>query len=293
MGLSTRRYVREKYLFNFGLTEYVATGRIIALTSGYREKNEMGMFYYGAQFSTGKYRPWGYFSYNLELGSFMHEGQAEEGVLRVGLDYFTELVEWGPWKLRQFVKPGLTIGFNRYGYNRLTLSDDYGMDVFDSPIIEGNSRLLLTTQTQTYAPWDFIGFHFGPYLNLSLGVIGDAGHGLQSGRLYSKIGLGVLIKNDNLAMNTFQLSLAYYPVIPGLDNNQLKFNRFKVLILACLILKLGSRGRWGVGRGRVRRVDGVDWVGWVKRRERERGVGRVDWVGRVDGVERVGRVGGV
>jgi hypothetical protein len=36
--------------------------------------------------------------------------------------------------------------------------------------------------------------------------------------------LGVLIKNDNLVMNTFQLSVAFYPVIPGKGNNILKFN---------------------------------------------------------------------
>jgi hypothetical protein len=224
LGISTRIYVKEHYLFNFGLTEYVATGRIINLTSGFRQKNNTGMLYYGARYSSGKYYPWGYFSPNLELGTFIHKSKTQEGVLSLELDYFTKLMELGRWKLRQFVKPSLIIGFNRYSYDRLNLKKEYGLERFNMPLRSGNSRLLFTSQTQTYAPWDFIGFHFGPYLTLSLGILGDAKEGLQAGRLHSKIALGVLIKNDNLAMNTFQLSVAYYPVIPGMENNQLKFN---------------------------------------------------------------------
>ena len=243
VGISTRLYVQEKFLFNFGLTEYVSTGRIVSLTSGYRIKNGSGMFYHGARYATGKYYPWGYFSANAELGAFIQETEATEGVLSVGLDYFTRLVELGSWKVRQFVKPNLTIGINRYGYDRLTLNEEYGLDVLDSPVLDGNSRILIMTQTQTYAPWDFIGFHFGPYLNLSLGILGDAKEGIQAGRFYSKIGLGVLIKNDNLAMNTFQLSVAYYPVIPGMENNLLKFNPFHSFDFGLPDFEIGKPGK--------------------------------------------------
>jgi hypothetical protein len=243
VGISTRLYVREQYLFNFGLTEYVSTGRIMSLTSGYRLKNGSGMFYHGARYAYGKYYPWGYFSANAELGAFIKDKEATEGVLSVGLDYFTRLVEIGSWKIRQFVKPTLTIGINRYGYDRLVINEEYGLDILNSPILEGNSRLLIMTQTQTYAPWDFIGFHFGPYLNLTLGILGDAKDGIQEGRIYSKIGLGVLIKNDNLAMNTFQLSVAYYPVIPGMENNLLKFNPFQSFDFGLPDFEIGKPGK--------------------------------------------------
>jgi len=39
--------------------------------------------------------------------------------------------------------------------------------------------------------------------------------------------LGVLIKNDYLVINTFQLSIAFYPTIPGLGSDILKTNSFK------------------------------------------------------------------
>jgi hypothetical protein len=82
-------------------------------------------------------------------------------------------------------------------------------------------------QTQSYAPWNFIGFRFGPYLTFSLGKLGDAATGFRNSRMYSQIGLGVLIKNDHLVINTFQVSFAFYPVIPGIGQNVFRANSFR------------------------------------------------------------------
>jgi hypothetical protein len=44
--------------------------------------------------------------------------------------------------------------------------------------------------------------------------------------VYSKIGIGVLIKNENLVFNTFQISLSLYPIIPDVGKNIFKMNSF-------------------------------------------------------------------
>jgi hypothetical protein len=93
--------------------------------------------------------------------------------------------------------------------------------------LSGTSRLLLTLQTQSYAPWNFIGFRFGPFLNFTLGMLGNEANGFRNSKVYSQIGFGVLIKNLHLVMNTFQLSIAFYPSIPGMGNNVFKTNTFK------------------------------------------------------------------
>ena len=49
----------------------------------------------------------------------------------------------------------------------------------------------------------------------------------KNSRLYSQIGLGLLIKNDNLVFNTFQFSVAFYPLIPGDQYNVFKVNSIK------------------------------------------------------------------
>jgi hypothetical protein len=226
IGISARRYVLDKYIFNFGLTEDVPIGKVYNLTAGYQEKNNIGRFYLGARVSLGYYYPWGYLTSDFEYGTFFHGSHAEQGILTAGVNYFTGLLEIGKWKLRQFVKAQINIGINRLPSDSITLNDGYGIDGFNSPTLAGPSRLLLRLQTQTYAPWNLIGFRFGPYLVFSLGMVGDETRGFKNSTMYSQIGLGVLIKNDYLIFGTFEFSIAFYPLIPGRGSDIFKFNAF-------------------------------------------------------------------
>jgi len=101
------------------------------------------------------------------------------------------------------------------------------LDGFKNTGLSGSSRLILSVQTQSYCPWDFVGFRFGPYLNASVGMLGTETNGFRNSSAYSQIGLGVLIKNENLIINTFQVSIAFYPIIPGSGKNIFKFNTFR------------------------------------------------------------------
>ncbi len=225
-GISSRQYVQDKYIFKFGLTEDVPVGRVMSITGGYQQKNNFGRYYLKARWSSGNYHSWGYLSSHLEVGTFIHRSSTQQGVIDAGGHYFTNLTDLGTWKIRQFIKPRATFGIRRTDYDQLSINDGYGIPGFYSPELAGNSRLLLTTQTQTYAPWDFIGFHFGPYLTFAMGMLGDRETGFRNSRLYSQFGLGVLIKNDNLVMNAFQVSLSFYPMMHDKGNNIFLFNAF-------------------------------------------------------------------
>jgi hypothetical protein len=227
IGISTRKYVQDKFIFNYGITEDVPIGKVYSLTAGYQVKNNIGRLYLGARISLGNYYPWGYFSSNFEYGSYYRASHTEQGIFSVSVIYFTGLVEIGKWKFRQFVTPRLNIGINRFPSDSLTLNEGYGLDGFNSSALSGTDRLLFTLQTQSYSPWNFIGFRFGPYIVYSLGMLGDAVTGFKNSKVYSQMGLGVLIKNENLIINTFQISIAFYPVIPGVGQDIFKMNSFK------------------------------------------------------------------
>jgi len=241
-GISTRQYVQDKYIFKFGITEDVPIGRVLSLTGGFQEKNNDNRIYLGARVSVGNYFRWGYLSSNFEYGTFFRASHFEEGVYTASVNYFTGLIELGKWKFRQFVKPAVTIGFNRFASDSLTLNDGYGLDGFHSTELQGTSRLLLTLQTQAYAPWNFIGFRFGPFLSYSLGMLGDEVHGFKNSKVYSKIGVGVLIKNENLVFNTFQITLSFYPIIPGIGGNIFKMNSFSTADFGFRDFEIGKPG---------------------------------------------------
>ncbi len=226
IGVSTRKYVQDRYIFKFGMPEDVPVGKVFNLTGGYQEKNGIGRMYLGTRVSMGHYYPWGYLSSNLEFGTFIHASKVEEGVFTAGLNYFTGIIEVGKWKFRQFAKPQFTMGINRFSSDSLTLNEGYGIHGFNTTDLKGSSRLLLTLQTQSYAPWNFIGFRFGPYVNCTLGMLGDDETGFKKSRVYTQIGIGVLIKNESLVLNTFQVSISFYPQIPGVGQNVFRINSF-------------------------------------------------------------------
>jgi len=227
IGISTRKYVQDKYVFQYGITEDVPIGKVYGLTAGYQLKNGLNRLFLGARFSVGNYYSWGYLSSNLEYESFFLASIAQEGIFTANINYFTGLFEIGKWKFRQFIKPELTLGINRLSIDSLTLNDGYGLGGFKSTNLSGNSRFLLSIQTQAYSPLNLFGFRFGPFLTYTLGVLGHPETGFKNQRIFSQIGLGLLIKNENLIMNTFQFSFSFYPLMPGNGNNVFKTNSFK------------------------------------------------------------------
>ena len=79
----------------------------------------------------------------------------------------------------------------------------------------------------TQQMFSVLGFRFGPYLIYSAGILGAQSNGFNNSRIYSQIGIGVLMLNEKLVFNTFQISIAFYPLIPGNGRDVFKVNTFK------------------------------------------------------------------
>lgn len=223
IGVSGRKYVQQNYVYRTGTPEDVPVGIAYGAVIGYQIKNNW-RWYWGLRHSWGNIYNWGYLGTNLEYGTFVNKGYKTQQVYTASINYFTPLFTIGNWKFRQFVRPELTVGLRRSAYDYLTLNDGYGLNGFNSDVLAGTSRFLLSLQTQSYAPWNVLGFRFGPYLNLSLGMLGNESSGFSKSRLYPQLGFGVLIRNDYLVVRYFQLSFAYYPSIPGKGENIFKLN---------------------------------------------------------------------
>lgn len=240
LGISARKYVQDKYVFGFGVVEDIPVGRLYNLTGGYQVKNGLGRYYLGARISYGNYQSWGYWSANYEYGTFFNGSRTEQGEINVGINYFTNLINVGRWKFRQFAKPQLTFGIDRFPYDSLTLNKGFGIEGFNSRALRGTKRMVLTLQTQSYAPWNLLGFSLGPYLIYSLGVLGGVNTGFSNSKVYSQFGLGVLIKNERFVFDTFQLSLSFYPLIPGKGRDVIKINSFKTTDIGFRDFEIGK-----------------------------------------------------
>lgn len=229
IGINTQKFSEDKYLFNFGIIEDVPYGQVYALTGGFQDKNNNRRTYFGGRFAYGTYLPIGYAGINIELGSFFNGGNSQETTLRIEGNYFTNLLSIGSWRVRQFIKPTFVMGNHRAPIisDRVTIPEKNGISGFDNPLINGTKKLFTTFQTQTYVPGNWHGFHFSPFFNMTLGMLGDETNKILNDKLYSIFSLGVLINNDYLVFNSFQISFSFYPSIPFQGTNVFKTNTFK------------------------------------------------------------------
>lgn len=229
IGLASINYVQDRYIFYYDMIEDIAVGKTFMITGGFQQKNNNVRPYFAAQFALGKYTTHGYFGGEFQLGSFMNNKKFEEGVFRIEGLYFSKLYHLGKWRFRHFFNPEIVIGLNRWNYamDKISLNGSYGIDGFDSYELRGTKKVLLNFQVQSYAPYEVLGFRFSPFLSTSLGFMGDNDNTFVKKDMYSKIGLGVVISNDYLVFSNFQLSVAFYPRIPGNGHNILKTNNLR------------------------------------------------------------------
>lgn len=245
IGITSRQYIDDRYIFQDGITEDVPVGLLYAATGGVQRKNKLSRLYLGTRASYGNYFKYGFISLNFEMGSFFNHSKTEQTAFTFQANYFSELIDLNDrWKMRQFVKPQIVIGINRLDspIDRLSLNDRpyfNGVDgkIYDNQstgsihgfksLAHGTRKYVLESQTQFYSPWAWFGFRFNPFANLTLGMITDKDKSYGSNRLYSSIGLGCIVRNDYLVFDTFQLSFTFYPSMPGQGNAVFKPNAFE------------------------------------------------------------------
>ena len=245
IGLASRQFVEDHFIFRDGIIEDVPIGFAISFTPGYQIKNDVNRYYLEGNMAFADYFKWGYFNASVGYGTFINGNKKEQTTLSMEVNYFTNLISLGSkWKMRQFVKPHILLGYNRknsiadrlnlnqnydaYGYDQNEFKRDTrsGIPGFNANIY-GTQKAMLSFQTQFYSPWNILGFRLNPYVNITGGVLGDSDRSLFDSKLYSSFGVGFIIRNDYLVFSSFQLSLSYYPVTPNMGGGSFKTNAFE------------------------------------------------------------------
>ncbi len=223
LSITSRKYFRDRYIFNYGRIEDVPAGKIAGITVG-REYLQKSRLYLGLNAGTGTYYSFGYLSTHLSYGTFIDLSGFHQGMLTGRITYFTRLMTIGDWKLRQFITPSFALGVKRSPADNQSIK--IGIKGFERIETLAPNITVISLQTQSYAPWNIAGFHLGPYFYTHIGILGEEPVG-HKGRVYSLFGLGMLIKNDYLMFNTFQISFSFYPYIPENRYNIFKPNAYK------------------------------------------------------------------
>jgi len=193
-------------------------------------KNQIIRPYIGAEFSLGKFVNENFLGLSLEWGTYFNGNNLEQSTFKVNALGFSKIYEYRNWKFRQFLNAELVYGYNRLDFvqDRISLNgNSNGIDGFYSFSLRGTKRVLLHFQTQSYAPGNWLGFRFSPFLSASFGWLGNEKNQFVNNNSYSKFAIGLLLNNDYLVFQNIQFSIAFYPTIPGNGKNIIETNNIR------------------------------------------------------------------
>jgi len=224
VGLTKRSYEKSSLIAGFGRTEDIPEGYLLEFTTG-KETNEFYIrSYLGWRLAYGRYfRKLGYLRPQMSLGGFIRDQEVEQGVVNLQIQYFSFLYRLNRLNFRQFFRLSYSLGVNRFDNEFININDENGIRGLSYTFLRGTRKLALSSETLAFTPLYFLGFRFAPFLFLDFAVVNNEHSKLLKNTLYQGYGLGIRLRNENLAFNTIQIRLAWYPELPP-DNSQLGFN---------------------------------------------------------------------
>ncbi len=232
---SQQGFLKTSLVNEYGKTEDLPYGRQVTLTGGI-ELNQFGNYpYIDIHLKNGKYfHKVGYVYTGFVFSSYF-TGSLKRGAFEINTRYFTPLLfDKSSYKLRTFIDLKYKAGINRNIDEFLKISNRNGVRGIGTDI-KGREKLYVNFETNWYSSHYFMGFRFVYFVFSDFGIIDHNKANLFDNPLYSSIGGGIRIKNENLVFNSILIRLAYYPIIANKANpeylllssrNRSGFNKF-------------------------------------------------------------------
>lgn len=223
LSFSSNGYYRDNLLFGYGSSEDIPYGKLFGVQAGYSFEENYNRIYLDEFYSAGsEINNLGYINYSVESGGYFHSDIYEDGILKSKLSLISLLYTHGLHHFRHYLNLMYVLGINMNGSERITINDKYGIRGLKSNTLIGTQKLSMNIESVMFSPLYILGFRFATFGFLDVGLIGSEKTSIFKQQMYSGIGIGIRIKNENLIFNTFQLRLAFYPLEPD------RINRFSI-----------------------------------------------------------------
>lgn len=224
IGFAVQKYYKDTYIYRFGANEDVPEGLIVQfIYGGLKYEYKKIRYYIGVEVARAKhFKKLGYISTTFSYGIFFNEKVENDVTTNYKLYYFSDLLKNGRWFFRQFLTYNLLHGENKLTNQTINFGDElYG---FENRTLSGNTKMTLNSETVAYLPYNLIGFHLAPVINIGIGMIGSKTSPLKNSNLYQAYTIGVMVRNENLLSSTFQFAVGAYPFFPDGGKFTMKYN---------------------------------------------------------------------
>jgi hypothetical protein len=214
-ALSIQKYYKSNLIYGYGRTEDIPYGGLIRFTAGSEVSEFTKRTYFGSEAAMGKLvNRFGYFYTSAGIGTYFNGSRTEQGLFSLHFKYFSDLLNFGNGRIRNFINIEYTRGFGRYTDEYLAFKNENGFSGFRNDSVIGNKRLCFNVESVLFSRAYLYGFRFAFFGFADFSYLSGSNQWLGNGYGLSAIGLGVRIRNDNLVFNTLQLRFGYFPNPP-------------------------------------------------------------------------------
>jgi hypothetical protein len=215
-AFSKQKYYKTNLIYNYGRTEDIPYGVLMRLSGGLEINEFKRRMYAGIDVSCGQSVPsLGYFYSSAGFGTYILKDSTEQGVLSGRIKYFSNLINLGSYRIRNFVNIDYTRGLDRYKDEFLYIPRGDGFTGFKNDSLRGTQRIFLNLESVIFSPAYIYGFRFAFFGFADMAFLARNREVVNNGRFLSGIGLGIRVRNDNLIFNTFQIKFGYFPNFPA------------------------------------------------------------------------------
>jgi hypothetical protein len=211
--LFKQKIIRTQYLYGFGRNEDLPTGKSMVITSGNYRREQSSLPYVGIILESYKLLSnENYRHGTLSAGSSYADGQLQDVRVIASIEQINKLryLESG-YKYRSIINLSFTQTLKNKFNEALLISSSYGIPQLNKERIYGGTRITANWESVWYNSRSFYGFRTSPFAFGNITYLRTVGQPIDKGDIYTSIGSGVRIRNENLIFGTIELRAFYFP----------------------------------------------------------------------------------
>ena len=204
---------RTRYVYGLGRYEDLPIGRSYTMTTGRYKIETDNSPYVGfkfEQYKLSKKENYNHIIANIATG-FINQSIQDFRFL-ASLEQFSKLKYLNNgYGYRQIVNLSFTQTLKNKYNEALRINSIYGIPQLNREQIKGGTRLSGNLETVLYNNRPILGFKSAPFVFGSITYIRTMGDPILKGDIYTAIGSGLRIRNENLVFGTIELKGFYFP----------------------------------------------------------------------------------
>ncbi len=220
----------------FGRNEDLPTGRSLMVTTGHYNREGQSLPYLGIQLDSYKLlKNESFRRAKLNIGSSYIDQQLQDFRFLASIENISKIhyLQSG-YRYRQVINLSFAQTLKNKFNEALLINSIYGIPQLNRERIRGGTRITANWESIWYNSRTFYGFKKAPFVFANLTYIRTVSEPIKNGDIYSALGGGIRVRNENLILGTIELKGFYFP------RTNLQLSPFNISLMANIRFKYNS-----------------------------------------------------